>query len=266
MTCLIGRSADSRKLAAEAGMQDVDSLAELVARADIFLSILPPAVAKDFATMLFPVIRQHSPQMLFVDCNAVSPQTTLAIAAAAEKYGVRFQDVGIVGAAPQPDRIPVRFYTSGPYANELAQLQTDHIAVKDLGEDIGRASAIKMVYASLTKATNALRMAAALAGQRLGVSEEIYAEWQHSLPSVYEAMEKRLPILAADAGRWAGEMREIAITYESIGLTPLFHEASEWIFDFLASTELGDETKREALVENRSLQEVIDIISASEPA
>lgn len=266
LTCLDGRSENSRQLALGAGMEPVDQLSDLVSQADVFLSILPPASALQFADQVCPLIQKHSPDTLFVDCNAVSPQTLQKIASIAARHNVHFQDASIVGAAPQADRIPVRVYTSGPHGNKMSRFNTEHIEIKDLGDEPGRASAIKMVYASLTKATNALRAAAAIAGERLGVAEEIRAEWQHSLPAVYEAMENRLPLLSADAGRWAGEMREIAQTYESIGLTPLFHEGSEWLFNFLASTELGEETKHEAREKNRSMQEVLDIIAAADSA
>lgn len=266
LTCLDGRSGHSRRLASGAGMQALDRLSDVVSQADVFLSVLPPASALQFAGEVCPLIQKHSPDTLFVDCNAVSPQTLQKIASIAARHQVRFQDAGIVGAAPQADRIPVRVYTSGRHGNEMSQLNTEHIDIKDLGDEAGRASAIKMVYASLTKATNALRAAAAIAGERLGVAEEIHAEWQHSLPAVYEAMDKRLPLLSADAGRWAGEMREIAQTYEAIGLTPLFHEGSEWLFRFLASTELGEETKHEAREKDRSMRQVLDIIAATDSA
>jgi 3-hydroxyisobutyrate dehydrogenase-like beta-hydroxyacid dehydrogenase len=244
-------------------MREAQSLSDLVGKAQILLSIVPPAQALQFATQICPIVTTHNPSMLFVDCNAVAPQTLQKVASIAAASAVRFQDVGIIGAAPRPDRIPVRFYTSGPFADDLAALATEHIHVEDLGAEIGRASAIKMVYASLTKATSALRAAALIAGQRLGVGDEIHREWQHSLPSVYQSMQERLPVLSADASRWAGEMREIATTYDSISLTPLFHEAAEWIFDALAATELGDESKREASAKNRTLREVVDILSAS---
>jgi hypothetical protein len=120
-------------------------------------------------------------------------------------------------------------------------LAADLIAVRPIGEDIGRASAIKMVYASMTKGTHALRAAAVMAGEKLGVGEEIREEWQSSLPDIYAAMEYRLPRLPGVSGRWAGEMQEIAKTYESLGLTPSFHEGAEWVYELLASVTLDGE-------------------------
>ena len=41
---------------------------------------------------------------------------------------------------------------------------------------------------------------------------------------------------------WTGEMAEIAATYESVGLTPAFHEGAEWVYALLskADVETGD--------------------------
>jgi len=257
LTCLDGRSERSRQLAADNAMEDMDSLESLVGTADIFLSIMPPAAALDFANTVLPLIGKADNDCLFVDCNAVSPMTVLNIASVAAEYEVRFQDAGIIGAAPRSDRIPVRFYTSGPWNDEIAGLATELIDVKPIGVEIGQASGIKMVYASLTKGTHALRAAALMAGEELGVGEEIRSEWQYSLPDVFTAMEKRIPNLAADSGRWTGEMREIAATYASLGITPAFHHGAEWIYELLAGTSLAGESRDEAKNKDRSLAETL---------
>lgn len=262
-TCLAGRSQRSRELAQAAGMTAVDDLSSLVEGAEILLSIMPPAAALTFAQEVCPVIAASGKDALFVDCNAVSPATVGEIAAVASENHVRFQDVGIIGPAPRPGRSAVRFYTSGPWINVIEEIRTDLIDVRPLGEVIGRASAIKMVYASLTKGTHALRAAALMAGDELGVGAEIRTEWQQSLPDVYKAMEGRMPILAADSARWAGEMREIAETYASAGITRGFHEGAEWIYDVLAQTQLADESRAEAAEKARTVEETLAIIRES---
>jgi len=260
LTCLSGRSERSRMLAINAGFMATDTLNDLVADADILLSVIPPAGASDFARQVCAAIQSTGNDTLFVDCNAVAPMTATAIADLAASNNVRFQDVGIVGAAPREGRMPVRFYTSGPFTDEILQLSTDLIAVKPMGPEIGRASALKMTYASLTKGTHALRAAAILLGEQLGVGEEIRAEWQHSLPDVYKAMQSRIPVLAPDSGRWTGEMREIAATCASAGLPPSFHQGAEWIYEFLAQTTLAEESRDEASEKNRSLEETIRLL------
>jgi len=260
VTCLSGRSDRSQALAQDAGMSDCNSLEAMIDEADMLLSIVPPAVAVDFANEVCPLIKASERDVLFVDCNAIAPTTAWKIAVIANQHKVNFQDVGIVGAAPRPERTPVRFYTSGPWNDLMQELATDLIDVRPLGEDIARASSIKMVYASLTKGTHALRAAALLAGEQLGVSDEIQAEWQDSLPEAYAAMKNRIPILASDSGRWTGEMREIAKTYESVGLPSGFHEGAEWMYEFLAETSLAGETRDEAREKDRSIEEIIALL------
>ena len=169
-------------------MQCCEDLETLVADADVLLSILPPAAAIGFAEQVCPLIKASGNDLLFVDCNAVSPASLERIANIAARNGVRFQDVGIVGAAPRPGRIPVRFYTSGQHLESMRKLRTDLIDIKPLGDEAGRASALKMVFASLTKGTHALQTAAMMAGEALGVGAEIREEWRNNLPQAYQAM------------------------------------------------------------------------------
>jgi len=246
-----------------AGMQDAGSLAALVDRADLFLSIVPPAAAAGLAATVLGLIARSGRDVLFVDCNAVSPSTCAGIAADAAGLDVPFQDAGIIGQPPGPGRPATRFYTSGPHSDALCALATEQVDVRPLGEDPGRASAIKMAYASLTKGTNALRVAALLVGERLGVGAALRAEIAASLPRTHAEITARLPDLAADSARWTGEMREISATYESAGLPPTFHEAAEAIYALLAGTPLAAESRDEARTSGRSVEETLAIFVAA---
>ena len=239
ITALEGRSSRSKSLAGDAGMLDKGSLNELVEGADVMLSIMPPSEATGFAERLCPLIETSGRDVLFVDCNAISPGSLAGIASIAESHGVRFHDVGIVGAAPRPDRSPVRFYSSGAYTDQVEALAGPLIDVRTIGDEPGKASALKMIYASMTKGTNALRAAALIAGESLGVGEQIRAEWQESQPDAWRVMENRLAYFPSVAGRWTGEMREIADTYRSAGLTPRFHEGAEWVYELLAEADIA---------------------------
>ncbi len=75
LTCLTGRSERSRALAAEAGIEDVPSLEELVEAADVFLSVLVPAVALETATKVADALRATGADLFYVDCNAIAPRT-----------------------------------------------------------------------------------------------------------------------------------------------------------------------------------------------
>jgi hypothetical protein len=75
-------------------------------------------------------------------------------------------------------------------------------------------------------------------------------------------MRARVPYLAAVAERFAGEMAEIAATYEAAGVTPLFHRGAGWVFTELATTSLASET-RATLPAHRSLDVALAVFSAA---
>src|SRR5215510_676703 len=78
ITSLAGRSAASRTRAEKAGMTIVDSDDELV-KADYFLSIVPPGDAVAMAERLTPALGRASKKPIYVDCNAVAPETSVEV-------------------------------------------------------------------------------------------------------------------------------------------------------------------------------------------
>src|SRR5215471_17242195 len=80
ITSLAGRSAASAKRAERAGMVAAASDDEVVA-ADIVLSVVPPKDAAGLAARLKPAIARATKKPIYVDCNAVAPQTAAEIGA-----------------------------------------------------------------------------------------------------------------------------------------------------------------------------------------
>src|SRR5262245_54131178 len=97
-TVLEGRSAASAKRAADAGMTSA-SWADM-ARADIFLSILPPGEALSLAKKLAPEIAKSASKPVYADLNAISPATMREIEAALKPGGAIVADGGILGQPP----------------------------------------------------------------------------------------------------------------------------------------------------------------------
>jgi 3-hydroxyisobutyrate dehydrogenase-like beta-hydroxyacid dehydrogenase len=262
VTDLSGRSPPTCALAEAAGSEDVGSLEALVGQADVVLSILPPARAADFAARVAAAMRATGRRPLYADCNAVSPATVAALGARFDAIGAAFVDVGIVGPAPRVEcRLPTRFYIAGPARAALLALDVAELRLVDLGETIGRASAIKMAYASLNKGTDALHTAVLLAAESLGVRDELMTELEWSQAETAQRMRRRVPYLAATAARYVGEMREIAATYRDAGVTPKFHEGAEWVYARLAATPLAAET-RATLPAQRTLDEALELYCA----
>ena len=257
MTCLAGRSARTRGLAESAGMRDVGSLEALVAEAGLILSILPPAAAVDQAGAAAAAMAAAGARPTFVDCNAVSPQTAREIGATIAAVGAPFIDCGIIGVAPGKGKA-TRFHVSGPDTAPVERLDGKGISVLPMGPEIGRASALKMVYAGLTKGTMTLHTAMLLAAWQLGVYDEAVAEYADSQPAALRAMQSRVPRIPADAGRWIGEMEEIAASLAAVGVTSGFHDGAAEIYRVLDRTPFASET-RETLDPSRTIDEAIPV-------
>ena len=260
LTCLDGRSERTRGLAAAAGLRDVPSLDDLVTSSDLVLSILVPAEAPAVCRSVAAAIQRTGADVVFADCNAVSPRTSAAMSDVMREAGGRYVDGSIIGGPPRDGSSP-RFYVSGPEASILSELDGKGIDVRDLGEEVGRASAIKMCYAAATKGTSALWLAQIAAAEALGLTDELAAELRGSQPAVYGAMEKGLPALPSKAFRWIGEMEEIAATFASVGLSPGFHEGSADMYRLLSETPFASETA-EDVDRSRTLDETAAAIAA----
>ena len=91
-----GRSAATRTRAADAGLEDLTSLARAVDAAEIVLSVCPPHGALDLADAIAALEFDG----LYVDANAIAPDTTREAGAIVEAAGARFVDGGIIGPPP----------------------------------------------------------------------------------------------------------------------------------------------------------------------
>ena len=249
-TCLDGRSGRTRRLAGAAGLID-RPMDDLVRSADLILSILPPDRAVAQAERVAEVMNRTGARPVYADCNAVSPATVGAVAAALPADATVI-DCGIIGLAPAAGRPPTRFYASGPDCAALLALDGCGIRVAQVSDEIGKASALKMVYAALTKGTWTLQTALLMTAMRLGVYDDLIAEFEGSQAGPLAAMRDRIPRLPADSGRWVGEMEEIAATFRAAGVTGGFHDGAADVFRVLAQTPFASET-RETLDTSRTL-------------
>ena len=260
-TNLDGRSERTRALAEEAGFRAVSGIDSIVEEADLVMSILVPSEAISVAREAAAAMKRTGASPAYADCNAVSPDTARELGGIIEAAGGRFIDAGIIGGPPGSGS-PPRFYASGPHEAVIGELDGKGIIVPLLGGDVGRASAIKMCYASLTKGVSALQTAALVAAYRLGLSSELEEEMSSSQANVLAQMQSVIG-LPGKAFRWVGEMEEIAATFESVGVTGNFHHGAAEIFRMVADSPLGDE-RPETIDPNRTLQETVEVFAAGE--
>lgn len=221
-----GRSTESYERAEQAGMVDVGSIESLASQCEIIISVCPPSLAEETAT----AISAYGFTGVYVDANAVSPSTARTIGA---KFD-RFVDGGIVGPPVQHPGT-TRLYLAGGEAGGVADLfKGSNLDVRIVAGEIGAASALKMSFAAWTKGTAALLLSIRALAEAEGVTDALISEWEVSMPHLIGQSEGTAAAIAPKAWRFAGEMHEIADTFEVAGLPDGFHRAAAEVYERLA--------------------------------
>lgn len=259
-TALNGRSPRTKELAAQAGLADCGSIEQLIRTCDMIFSVLNPGAAADKAQEVAAAIRSTGKKPIFVDCNAVSPQTVREIDGIIRQAGATFIDAGIIGPPPRGSA-RTRIYVSGPEAEILSQINDKNLDIRIVGERVGDASAIKMCYAAYTKGAVALGMETLIAARKLGVDQVLDAEMQESLADVRKWILSRSTAMPPKAYRWVPEMQEIAKTFEGVGMTPRMLQGAADMYEFIAQTPLGKESPEQGREKARSGSEIVRLLA-----
>jgi hypothetical protein len=117
-----------------------------------------------------------------------------------------------------------------------------------------------MCTASMYKGSTALLAHALLTAHAHGVLPQVLDDLGDSFPRQVPRAARQLAVSATKAGRFVGEMREIAATQASVGLTPALFEAMAEIYAAFAETPLGAEAP-EAIPAEPELGQVLDRLS-----
>jgi 3-hydroxyisobutyrate dehydrogenase-like beta-hydroxyacid dehydrogenase len=213
ITQLTGRTPASAARAERAGAIAVSTDDEFVRQSDYILSIVPPGDAVALAERLAPKIRRAARKTVYVDCNAVSPQTAERIGVALKDAGCIYVDAGIIGPPPS-DTTRTIFYASGPGAAEFARLAQRGLQIRLMEGPNGAASAMKLSYAGITKGCTAISAAMMLGSTRHGTAESLLQELSESQPMLLNWMRGFVSRMPPKAYRWVAEMEEIATFQE----------------------------------------------------
>lgn len=233
-----GRSNETHQRAKQAGLTDCGTLETLVDRAEIILSICPPHDAEPIAM----AVAEHKFSGIFVDCNAIAPAKTRTIAG----RFTDFVDGGIVGGPAWQADAGTCLYLSGPHANKIARVfDNSPLHTEVISDKVGSASAMKMVFAAYTKGTTALLTAILGTAEFHGVRSVLESQWGAEFTG---QTHKRLMGNSHKAWRFAGEMREIAETFEEAGMPVGFHNAAAEVFEQLGLFKEGNAESIDALL------------------
>jgi len=241
-----GRSPASAARAAAAGLTVASGgLAGLVREADVIVSVCPPHAALSVAR------RVTGFGGVYVDANAVAPATAREIGGIVEAGGASYVDGGIIGTPPVAPGF-IRLYLSGDRAQEVRRLfaggEVDARVIGGASSAVAAApesaaSAVKMAYASWTKGSAALLLAARALARAEGVEEVLLAEWGISQPGLTDRSGRAAGSAAAKGWRWVAEMEEIAAAMAAAGLPDGFHRAAAEIY-----RRVGDDGSLDAIL------------------
>jgi 3-hydroxyisobutyrate dehydrogenase-like beta-hydroxyacid dehydrogenase len=214
-----GRSPETAARAA--GLRDVVSIGALVRECELLLSICPPHAAVEVARSVAGF------GGLYVDANAISPETARTIAGI---IGPGYVDGGIIGPPPRQAGT-TRLYLSGLRAGEAASpFEGTPLEARVIDGEL-TASALKMAYAAWTKGSAALLLAIEATAAELGVGALLQDEWALSQPDAPRRLESARAAAETKAWRWVGEMREIADTFAAAGQPDGFHRAAAEVYE-----------------------------------
>jgi 3-hydroxyisobutyrate dehydrogenase-like beta-hydroxyacid dehydrogenase len=256
VTTVAGRSDRTRALAEQAGLELVSDLDAVVATSDLVLSIAPPDQARTIAAELAGAAERTGARPLVSDWNAVSPATARGLAGILADGGLQLVDGSISGGPPRAD-YRTRVYVSGARAGELAGSSPAWLDVRVVGTEVGSASAVKMCTASVYKGYTALLAHALATAHANGVLAEVLDDLHDSFPRQLDGAARLLAVSTTKSGRYVGEMREIAATQASVGLTAALFEAMAAVYARLAETELAARAP-ESIPSEPELEDVLE--------
>ena len=225
-----GRSDKTRSRAEKYRLIEVHSLLQLCQSCEIILSVCPPHAAEDVARSVI----EADFQGLYLDANAISPRGAINISNLMEANGIHFIDGGIIGGPAWTPK-STWLYLSGIHAKDIESLfSMGPLETKVIGNEIGKASALKMCYAAYSKGTTALLATILAAAETLSIRENLYEQWDRDDQGFSGKVDQRVMRVTAKAWRFEGEMREIASTLQEAGLPNGFHESAAEIYHRMA--------------------------------
>jgi 3-hydroxyisobutyrate dehydrogenase-like beta-hydroxyacid dehydrogenase len=214
--CEAGRSTASAARADQFGLTPVSTLDELLDRSDIVISLCPPAAAEDLARD----VAGHRFGGVYVEANAINPGRAQRMVALLAPHAT-VVDGGVVGSPPVGGKTPT-LYLSGPAdATERIEALFAGTAVRTavLGTEVGKASALKLSYASFQKTSRVLVALAVGMAREHGVDQELIEVASRRTDS-YLSEPQYVAKTAARAWRWGPELEEAADALAAAGLPP----------------------------------------------
>ncbi|KAF8202016.1 6-phosphogluconate dehydrogenase C-terminal domain-like protein [Mycena galopus ATCC 62051] len=220
LTNLDGRSQTTIQRAHASSMQHA-SYGEIVQRSSYIYSVVPPQDAPAVAEAIVSAYKTANSQhpLVFIDCNAVNPDSMKKMAALFDGTGITLIDGVIIGTPPTASFNPGLYVSADPkdvaaleeFTRMSIQFGLNVIPLKGEGAGIGDASAVKMAHSGIVKGTIGLFTTMVLAAN--AASPSTASGLAHALnlsqPTLADLLIRFLPHVVPKAYRFVAEMEEV---------------------------------------------------------
>jgi 3-hydroxyisobutyrate dehydrogenase-like beta-hydroxyacid dehydrogenase len=217
-----------RDAARQAGLAAPERAEEALSGAPLVLSLVTADRALDAARAYAAYL---APGALWCDGNSVAPSTKRAAADVITAVGARYVDMAIL-APVDPARLAVPLLLAGAAASAAAALlrSAGFTRTTVVGDEIGRASAIKMIRSVMVKGVEALTAEMMLAADAAGVVDDVLASLDASERAKpwRERVGYNLERMLTHGARRAAEMAEAVKTLNELGVEPIMTEGTVW--------------------------------------
>ncbi len=194
-----------------------NTLADALQDADIVFSVVTAGNAQAAASQAAGLFPRGA---LFFDMNSVVPDTKRANAKAIEAAGGRYVDVGVM-APVYPAQLRVPMLLAGPHAAQATEtMRSIGFNTRCVGDDVGKAAAVKIIRSIMVKGMEAVTAECVLAAFAAGVEDEVMASltatWSNA--AMPERADYNLDRMMVHGRRRAEEMRAATEMAKSLGL------------------------------------------------
>lgn len=202
-----------------AGVAVCDSAAAAVEGADIVICVVTADQAAKAAGL---AARHLSKGALWLDMNSCAPATKQMAAGPVTHAGAIYVDVAVMAPITSRGHATAMLAAAPDAQAVAARLESAGLTPRFVGEEIGRASTIKMLRSVMVKGMEALTAECFRAAVRAGVADEVAGSLDASESGLKwaEQTSYNLERMTAHGIRRAAEMREVAKTLRALEISP----------------------------------------------
>ena len=203
-----------------------DTLSDAVADADIVFSTV---VCKASLPVAQEAAKHLRPEQFYVDFNSISPGLKRQVAETIAGGGGRFVEASVMGGFPGTGHRAPTLLGGADAKDYMALIAPLDFKVDFVQDDVGLASAIKMVRSIMMKGMESLYLECMRAANHFGIEQRVLDTIDKSTAgrSATDGANLTMPRTAVHAGRRADEMAQVALTLQEIGMEPTMAQATE---------------------------------------